>query len=106
MSVRQAKEEIDAAEFRNWNEFALLEAEEGFESEQHTPSIAYLKQIAAEVRRAFSKNPASVKLHHMDLEFRKQKKTKAKTTVPVDPEAKLIASKSAWLGWAGVRPEE
>jgi hypothetical protein len=84
---------MGSMEFASWMHYLEQEIND-FHREDY-----YLAQIAAEVRRAFSKDPKSVKLKDLLLEFHpEEKKTK-----PMSKKTRIQQSKNFWLALAGVQ---
>ena len=94
MPVEKLQDEITYSEFEEWMEFFRIQRDR--DEKLHW----YLAQIAAEVRKSFVKNPASVKIKDFILKFSTGGELPANLT-PGHKKHRIAMSKGAWLGAIG-----
>lgn len=89
MPLRQCMESHTERELRGWLSWIVMNKER--DAENPSPDQWYMMQIAQEIKRVLSKNPASIKLSNFKLSFKKPK--------PLSPEQ----VKSRWFGLVGYK---
>lgn len=95
LPLQEVMQKTTSQEFVDWMTFLDQEVN-SFHREDY-----YLAQIAAEVRRTFTKNPSHIKTKDFIIEFKTN--TSKKKTSKKSPEEKLKMSKTYWLSLSGVK---
>jgi hypothetical protein len=83
MPLDRVKAETSASQFALWMEFFE------WETNAFDKTCYYLAQIAAEVRRAFAKNPRSVRIQDFILQFKSASEQAAKQQSTGEMQAAL-----------------
>ena len=97
-SISEAQDSISSTEFMKWIEFLRWKDTEEFNRQDF-----YLAQIAAVIQAGQVKNPRSVTIKSMMLDFAK-KKEKVNRKEPLEiAEERMDQSKNFWLASMGIK---